>query len=477
MYQSQRLAMVASLSLLIAPLLASRFASAQDRPVVFADITVIDATGSPARQHRMVTVNTGKIAGIEEYRRGKEPTTADVIDGRGKFLIPGLWDMHVHWYDERFLPLFIANGITGVRQMWGMELHQQWRRRIEDGSLLGPREFIASPIIDGPKPVWPSSIAVKDAAEGEAAVRNSRKNGADFIKVYSLLPREVYFAIAAESKKEGIPFAGHVTYAVSLSEASDAGQKSVEHLGGVLLAASSREDEFRKELVEAMSSDNPYAATSALARRRSKEIRESYDPVKAAALYRHLARNRTWQTPTLTVVRAAANLDNSNFVDDPRLKYISLTVRQRWDPRNDFRFKERTNEDWEEARRTYDLYVKVVGEMRHEGIPILAGTDVLNPFCFPGFSLHDELALLATAGLTPMEALQAATRSAAEYLGILDSFGTVEKGKTADLVILDANPLDDITNTQKIAGVMMGGRYFPKASLEKMLADVEAVAR
>jgi imidazolonepropionase-like amidohydrolase len=123
------------------------------------------------------------------------------------------------------------------------------------------------------------------------------------------------------------------------------------------------------------------------------------------------------------------------------------------------------------------LYVKVVGEMRRESVPILAGTDVLNPFCFPGFSLHDELSLLARAGLTPMEALQAATRSAAEYLGILDSFGTVEKGKTADLVVLDANPLDDITNTQKIAGVMMGGRYFPKASLEKMLADVEAVAR
>lgn len=468
---------VASLSLLVGSLLASRFAPAQDRPVVFADITVIDATGSSARQHRMVTISGGKIAGIGEYRRGSEPKTADVIDGRGKFLIPGLWDMHVHWYDERFLPLFIANGVTGVRQMWGIEVHQEWRRRMQEGSLLGPREFIASTIIDGPKPVWPGSIAVKDAAQGEAAVRNSRKNGADFIKVYSLLPRDAYFAIAAESKKEGIPFAGHVTYAVSLSEASDAGQKSVEHLTGALLAASSREDEFRKEIVQAMSGDNPYSATSALTRRLSKEIRESYDPVKAPALYRHLARNRTWQTPTLTVLRATANLDDPNFVDDPRLRYVSQTVRQSWDPRNDFRLKARTKEDWEEARRTYDSYVRVVGEMRRAGVPILAGTDVLNPFCFPGFSLHDELALLAGAGLTPMEALQASTRSAADYLGILDSFGTVEKGKTADLVVLEANPLDDITNTRKIAGVMLSGRYFPKASLEKMLADVEAVAR
>jgi len=465
------------LLLLLAPLVAGRVVPAQDRPLVFADITVIDATGSPARPHRMVTVSGKKIAQIEEYRRGGEPKTADAIDGRGKFLIPGLWDMHVHWYDERFLPLFLANGVTGVRQMWGMPMHQQWRRRMQEGSLVGPREFIASAIIDGPKPVWPRSVGVKDAAEAEAAVRTSRKNGADFIKVYSLLPRDAYFAIAAESKREGIPFAGHVTFAVSLSEASDAGQKSVEHLTGVLLAASSREDQFRKELVEAMSADNPFSATGAINQRRAKELRESYDPVKAAALYRRLARNRTWQTPTLTVLRAMANLDDPRFIDDPRLKYVAPSVRQTWDPHADFRLKQRTKEDWNQARLTYDLYVKVVGEMRREGVQFLAGTDVLNPFCFPGFSLHDELALLNGAGLTPMEAIQAATRGAADYLGILDSFGTVEKGKTADLVVLDANPLDDIHNTQKIAGVMIGGRYLPKASLEKMLGDVEAVAR
>ena len=465
------------LLLLLAPLVAGRVVPAQDRPLVFADITVIDATGSPARPHRMVTVSGKKIAQIEEYRRGGEPKTADAIDGRGKFLIPGLWDMHVHWYDERFLPLFLANGVTGVRQMWGMPMHQQWRRRMQEGSLVGPREFIASAIIDGPKPVWPRSVAVKDAAEAETAVRTSRKNGADFIKVYSLLPRDAYFAIAAESKREGLPFAGHVTFAVSLSEASDAGQKSVEHLTGVLLAASSREDQFRKELVEAMSADNPFSATGAINQRRAKELRESYDPVKAAALYRRLARNRTWQTPTLTVLRAMANLDDPRFIDDPRLKYVAPSVRQTWDPHADFRLKQRTKEDWNQARLTYDLYVKVVGEMRREGVQFLAGTDVLNPFCFPGFSLHDELALLNGAGLTPMEAIQAATRGAADYLGILDSFGTVEKGKTADLVVLDANPLDDIHNTQKIAGMMIGGRYLPKASLEKMLGDVEAVAR
>src|SRR5262245_54884932 len=200
---------VAWLSLLLAPLVAGRAVPAQARPLAFGGITVIDATGSPARPHRMVTVSGKKIAQIEEYGRGSEPKTAEVIDGRGKFLIPGLWDMHVHWYDERFLPLFLANGVTGVRQMWGMDVHQRWRQRMQDGLLVGPRQVIASGIIDGPRPVWPSSIAVKDAAQGETAVRDARKQGADFIKVYSLLPRDAYFAIAAESKRAGIPFAGH----------------------------------------------------------------------------------------------------------------------------------------------------------------------------------------------------------------------------------------------------------------------------
>jgi hypothetical protein len=232
--------------LLLWPLVLCRSAQpADDKPLALVDITVIDATGGPSKPHMIVVVSAGRIADIQAYRQGHKQKTVEVIDGRGKFLVPGLWDMHVHWYDERFLPLFLANGVTGVRQMWGMDVHQQWRLSTENKSLLGPRQSIASPIIDGSKPVWPGSIAVRNAAEAEAAVRNSRGAGADFIKVYSLLSREAYFAIAAESKRESVPFAGHVPYAVSLAEASDAGQRSVEHLTGVLLAASSHENETR----------------------------------------------------------------------------------------------------------------------------------------------------------------------------------------------------------------------------------------
>jgi imidazolonepropionase-like amidohydrolase len=425
----------------------------------------------------MVTISEEKIAGIQEYRRGSEAKTADVIDGRGKFLIPGLWDMHVHWYDERFLPLFIANGVTGVRQMWGMEVHQQWRQKVKDGSLVGPRQSIASPLIDGPKPVWQGSITVQTEAEARAAVIAVKKDGADFVKVYEKLPRDAYFAIADQSRKEGMPFAGHVPFTVRLSEASDAGQKSIEHLTGVFIEASRQEEKIRNEVIEGVSSSGDGGWSGLVSVRLGKQVLDTFDAQKAASIYTRLAKNHTWQTPTLTVLRAISRLNDSTFMKDARLKYMPASIREQWNPQNDQYLNKWTVDDWAYGRALFDKELRIVGEMHRQGVQFLAGTDTLNPFCFPGFSLHDELALLVTAGLTPMEALQAATRSAAEYLGILDSFGTVEEGKAADLVVLAGNPLDDITNTRKIAGVMMRGRYFPKASLEKMLADVEAVAR
>ena len=205
----------------------------------------------------------------------------------------------------------------------------------------------------------------------------------------------------------------------------------------------------------------------------SKELRDTFDPAKVAAICARLARNHTWQTPTLTVLRALANLDDPGFTSDVRLKYMPPSIREGWN-----RPTQRTADDFLEARNAYGLYLTIVGYMRRSGVPLLAGTDTPNPQCFPGFSLHDELALLVEAGLSPMEALQTATRNAAVYLGTLDSYGTVEKGKTADLVMLDASPLENIGNRRKIAGVMVGGLLFPRPALDnKMLADAEALAR
>jgi imidazolonepropionase-like amidohydrolase len=213
-----------------------------DETLAFVHATVIAATGSPAQPDMTVIVEDRRIVEIGTSASVKVPKNARVVEARDKYLIPGLWDMHVHeifgdWIpeDEKVTPLlFVANGITGVRDMGGdLEPLKKWRSRIASGDLLGPRMVIAGPMLDGPIPAFPSSAPVKDAADGRRIVDELKANGADFIKIQSLVPRDGYFAAADEAKKQGIVFAGHVPDAVRAVEASNAGQKSIEHLTGV----------------------------------------------------------------------------------------------------------------------------------------------------------------------------------------------------------------------------------------------------
>lgn len=446
-------------------------------PLVFTHVTVIDATGSAPKPDMTVVIIGERIKAIGKSEEVRLPKDAQIVDATGKFLIPGLWDMHVHWSRKDYLPLFIANGVTGARMMWGSPMHHEWRKEKEGGTLLAPRLNIASVIVDGQKPIWQGSIAVGNEAEGRQAVIKSKQDGADFVKVYSLLTREAYFAIADEAKKQGIPFAGHVPESVKAAEISDAGQKSIEHLTGVLLACSRDEEAIRAEMLNALADGDESSAWRF--RRLTVNVRaaESYDQKKAAALFRRLRKNGTWQVPTLTVLRSITHLDDPKFTNDPRLKYMPPGLKSYWDPKNDPRFKMFTADDWAQSRKVYAKYLEVAGAMRRAGVEFLAGTDVSNPYCFPGFSMHDELALLVKAGFTPMEALQAATRNPATYLGLLESLGTVEQGKIADLVLLEANPLSEISNTKRIDAVVVNGRLIPKPELEAMLSKSEAAAK
>lgn len=449
------------------------------RPLVLTHVTVIDATGAPAQADRTVVILGDRIAEIGAGASVRVPRDAQVVDATGKFLIPGLWDMHVHWLHRDYLPLFIANGVTGIRIMWGEPSHHQWRQEIEQGTLRGPRMAIASPIVDGPVPIWPGSATAKDAAEGRQLVIQAKKDGADFIKVYSRLPRDAYFAIADEAKKQGIPFAGHVPASVTVAEASDAGQKSIEHFTGVLEACSTREAELRKAGQDALSNlpEGQKFPSRATLRPLIRSTLDTFSPEKADALAARFVRNQTWQCPTLVVQRNMASIHDPAINQDPRVRYMPPEVISWWNPAGDFRLQDRADEDFELARVSYRKLEELVAPMRRAGVEFLAGTDVLNPYCFPGFSLHDELGLFVEAGLSPMEALQTATINPARYLGQTKDLGTIEKGKIADLVLLDANPLDDIGNTRKIDAVVTGGKLLPKAEIQKMLADIEAMAR
>jgi imidazolonepropionase-like amidohydrolase len=432
------------------------------------DVTLIDATGAPAQSHRTVVVRGNRIEGIyNDYWAGL--SDAVHIDGKGKFLIPGLWDMHVHmvfgnWFPrgkEITLPLFIANGVTGVRDMGGeLDVLQQWRKEIAAGTLIGPRMVISGPMLDGPQPRFPSSIAVATPEDGHAAVNDLKQRGADFIKLQSLIPRDAVFAIAEEARKQGIPFVGHVPDSVRASEASNAGQKSFEHLIGVFEGSSPLEDKFLK------GAKGPGKFLS------------SYDPARASALFALLAKNHTWQCPTLVWERGGNLIDEADFAHDGRAKYVPAYWKDvTWKRFTEQVVHEFNTDDLATRKRFVEKELEVANAMHRAGVQFLAGTDTPpGVYIFPGFSLHDELQRFVAAGFTPMEALQTATLNPAMFLGMEDQLGTIEKGKLADMVLLDANPLDDIRNTQKIAAVIVNGRYLSRADLDKMLAGVEAAA-
>jgi imidazolonepropionase-like amidohydrolase len=446
------------------------------KAIAFIHVTVIDTTGGPSRADQTVVLRGDRIVAVGPSKEVALPAGAEVIDATGKFLIPGLWDMHVHIAGDYYLPLFVANGVTGVREM-----HALWpflvfdlRKRVSTGRLLGPRIVMAGALIDGPRPFWIGSLKAANAEQGRAAVRRLKKQGADFIKVYSGLPRDAYFAIADEAKKQGLFFAGHVPESVSAAEASDAGQRSMEHFYGVWVACSSKEKDLRKGVVDTLARLGTPGLLPAMVRAQVRAI-DSQDAKKTAALLARFARNGTWQCPTLTVLRVMAHADDKKIHKDPRLKYMGIVVRALWTPSKDA--ARRAPRFLADLKRIYKKELSLVRAMHKAKVPLLAGTDTTNPYCFPGFSLHDELALLVEAGLTPGEALQTATLEPARYLGRQKDLGTVAKGKLADLVLLRADPLADIKNTQKIAAVVVNGKLLQRADLDRLLGVKSKPAR
>ena len=437
-------------------------------PLVLNHVNVIDATGKPVQPDMTVIIQSGRIVRVAASGRADIPRGSQVVDGGGRYLIPGLWDMHVHmvfgdWLpaDERvILPLFVANGITGVRDMGGdLALLREWRARIATGKLLGPRMVIAGPMLDGPFPRFPSSAPVKDAADARRIVGRLKRDGADFIKIQSLIPRDAYFAAAGEAKKLGIPFVGHVPDAVRATEASNAGQRSIEHLTGIFEGCSPIED----ALMKGPKGPGKFVAT--------------YDQQRANSLIGLLAKNQTWQVPTLVWEHGQWLIDESNFDRDPLTEYAPPAWRDRtWPMFTRDIFKEMDTDPAAIRERFVQMELEMVGQMHRAGVPFLAGTDTAaGVHVFPGFSLHDELAYFVKAGFTPMEALQTATRNPAQFFGRED-MGTVEASKNADLVLLEANPLDDIRNTQKINAVVLAGRWFSRKDLDDMLRRAQEAA-
>ncbi|HKY91188.1 MAG TPA: amidohydrolase family protein [Nevskiaceae bacterium] len=466
--------------LLLAFVLA--FAAPARAALVVVGATLIDGNGAAPIPDSAVVIEGDRVVAAGPAATVRVPPGATFVDARGKFLVPGFWDLHVHVLrdgrPEAYFPVLVAHGIVGVRDMGGrfdFARIARLKAEVASGARLGPRFVAPGPIVDGPWAQLPSlSVIVADAEAARAEVRRLHAQGADFVKVFNRLTRDAWFAIADESRRLGLPFAGHVPLAISAREASEGGQKSLEHLFNVSFACATREDELMRRKAEALASDES-GERRRLRRAYLRDALASFDDAKCASLFQAFARNGTWMCPTLIERRAFA-LPDPSIATDPDRRYVPKSERALWDPQQDRRIQGREEEDRSIERAFHARDVGLVAPMRRAGVGFLAGTDAGDLFSIPGPSLHRELELLVEAGLTPMEALQAATRNAATFLGTDVAAGTIAAGLRADLVLLDADPLADIRNTRRIAAVAIGGRWLDRATLDRILADAAAAA-
>ncbi|HEX9937883.1 MAG TPA: amidohydrolase family protein [Longimicrobium sp.] len=473
-------------TLLIAAALAwgaTRCMNAQQAPPVPIAIThasVVDVESGRTLRDQTVVVQGSRIAAVGPASRVAVPAGARVVDGRGKYVIPGMWDMHVHaafpQLEGLFMPLLAANGVTGVREMFSrVDWVNSTRARIVRGELVGPRIVGSGHIVDGSPPMLGGTVVARNAAEGRRAVDSLAAAGADFIKVYSRLSPEAFAGIAEAARRRGIPFAGHVPSLVTVDEASAAGIASIEHLTGVVNACSPLPPAQAGLVAAAVASkgwDSSYVVSQSL----DSLVYARYDPAVCRALAQRLARRGTVVVPTLTTLRAAAFLNDTTLAHDPRLRYVPMAMRAGWSPRTNPRLRAVSAADWANSQRQYGRLLQAARVLHENGVRFMAGTDLITPYTFAGFSLHQELELLTGIGLTPLQALRAATLEPARFLKMTDSLGTVAQGKTADLVVLDADPLADIRNVGRIHAVVLNGRLIDAAERERILRAAEARA-
>ena len=435
--------------------------------VVIRDVTVIDGTGAGPHSGMTVVIEQDRISAIGTVDSVRYPTSAQVIDGTGKYLIPGLWDMHVHLRDlDGTLPLFIVNGVTTVRDM-GSELRSTvaLREGIEAGNLVGPRIKTSGMMVESAS--WLAQyvdlmreqgadeeavqeflrtrITVADPQEARAVVDSLVALGADFIKIRHAESPEVFAAIGSAAADAGTHVAGHYVWSLSLEESADGGQRSIEH--NILPGFNERTPEQKREIFEALLRNDTYLVPTLV----------------------------TNAMATLPLESVSAIVEDAEGAIDARNRYVSSTIREGWIETVAMNAADEERPPPEVIQQMITSSNRFLYEARQAGVKMLAGTDVPTTGTFLGFSLHDEVVLLVEKyEMTPMEALRSATALPAAFMGVDDEVGTIEIGKLADLVLLDADPLADVANTKRIDTVIANGRVFDSATRERLLSEIES---
>jgi imidazolonepropionase-like amidohydrolase len=452
LFRSVRALFVASVILLAVDASAAADKAA-DAVTAFAHVAVVPMDREQVLENWTVIVADGRIRELGPAEDVAIPEGATVIDGRGKYLMPGLADMHAHTWEEEDFPLLLANGVTTIRNMFGGRIHLEWKKRIAAGELDSPTIYTAGPIIDGNPPIWPGP-GVEDAAQARRVVAGQHAAGYDFLKVYARLSREAYDAILEEAKARKMSVSGHVPDAVGLAVALRSGIKSIEHLSGYEILA-------RKE-----GGPGEEASWARL------------DQSQLEGVAKETAKSGAWNCPTLVLFQHRVAPGESEFLDKllarPEMRYVSPEVVHSWHPENNY-LKHSTPARAASSREKGDVMrKKLVTALHDAGARLLLGTDYGNPFIVPGFSIHLELRNFVDAGLSPFEAIRAGTSGAAEFMNAETEFGTVAPGRRADLILLEGNPLADVANTSKRAGVMVRGRWY---SEHELTAELETLAK
>ena len=424
----------------------------------FVNVTVIPMDRERALPDQTVVVENGRIAAIGPSAATPVPAGATRIEGGGKYLIPGLAEMHAHIppaqqgrdYLEDVLFLYLANGVTTIRGMLGQPSHLDLRRRVEAGDVLGPRIWTSGPSVSGNN--------IRTGAAADSAVRATKAAGYDFIKIHPGLTREVFDALDRAADREGIRYAGHVPTLVGVPRALEAGYWSIDHL-----------DSYLDALVPQGSGeglDLGFFGMGLIRRVNDAGIREIARATRAAGV---------WNVPTqILMENLASDEDPAVMAQRPEIRYMPTELLERSiQQKRNLRAAHPAAEDW---RRFVEVRRKLVKALHDEGAGLLLGSDAPQWWNVPGFSALRELGALVAAGLTPYQALETGTRNVATYFGTQERAGTSEVGKQADLILLDANPLEDIGNVGNNAGVMIRGRWLSRTTLDQRLQQM-AVGR
>ncbi|WP_028595296.1 amidohydrolase family protein [Paenibacillus assamensis] len=435
--------------------------------LIIQDVTVVDVKTGKLTPKQSIVITGNKITRIDDSLDIDVPENARVIKASGKYVIPGLWDMHVHMehFMDSAVPLLLANGVTGVREMGTSLNHVKLTQNMHNKGTLMPRIVYSGKVLNtfSNEHAPGHHFNLKTEAETREAVQLLKQYKVDHVKIYSNMPEKLYAAALDEAKKQQLPAAGHLPLTIRADKASNDGMKSFEHLHGMHIATASQQsrifDQFIKE-----------AATGLL----DKDHLRYYDyEIKAAAyysardsqkLYDIFKQNETYQVPTLVTMKSV-----NKPTPDQRIKYVAPSIQKQW-----LTGMERTQSNKREVKLLNQM-VKInsdlIRKMNQAGVPIMAGSDAtyMMPNLYYGFSLHEELQLLVEAGLSPLQALQSATINPARYLDNEENQGTVEEGKLAELVILDANPLTDIRNTTRIHAVVMNGHLIDQNKIKSMI--------